>query len=155
MQCAPASPLRALLPLFAVQFFCWSGMFLMWIGAYPVITLAIRSVYVSDRAGTMRNLMLTMVLGSAFLGLKAREYYLDYQEGLIPKNTALTHEAEEDWKAEVARRNPATTPARSELNHRLAAMKITAQAATPRPIAHNRVPSPPSPKTRPASFSPR
>ncbi|MEO6716456.1 MAG: hypothetical protein ABIM50_04305 [Novosphingobium sp.] len=36
-----ASPLRALLPLFAVQFFCWSGMFLMWIGAYPVITLAI------------------------------------------------------------------------------------------------------------------
>ena len=34
------SPLRALLPLFAVQFFCWSGMFLMWIEAYPVVTLA-------------------------------------------------------------------------------------------------------------------
>ena len=41
MQPATASPLRALLPLFAVQFFCWSGMFLMWVGAYPVITLAI------------------------------------------------------------------------------------------------------------------
>ncbi len=41
MQPATASPMRALLPLFAVQFFCWSGMFLMWIGAYPVITLAI------------------------------------------------------------------------------------------------------------------
>jgi maltose/moltooligosaccharide transporter len=41
MKPAAASPLRALLPLFAVQFFCWSGMFLMWIGAYPVITLAI------------------------------------------------------------------------------------------------------------------
>ena len=35
------SPLRALAPLFAVQFFAWSAMFLMWIGAYPLVTLAI------------------------------------------------------------------------------------------------------------------
>ena len=33
--------MRALLPLFLVQFCCWSGMFLMWIGAYPLITLAL------------------------------------------------------------------------------------------------------------------
>lgn len=32
---------RALLPLFVVQFACWSGMFLMWIGAYPIITSGI------------------------------------------------------------------------------------------------------------------
>jgi maltose/moltooligosaccharide transporter len=38
---APAATARALAPLFAVQFFCWSGMFLMWVGTFPVITLAI------------------------------------------------------------------------------------------------------------------
>jgi cytochrome c oxidase subunit 3 len=60
------------------------------------ITLAIRSCYVSDRKGLMRNLILTTVLGTAFLGLKAREYYLDYQEGLIPNNSRLTAHAEHE-----------------------------------------------------------
>ena len=63
------------------------------------ITLAIRSAYTGDRKGLFRNLLLTTVLGAAFLGLKAREYYLDYKEGLIPGNSALTKEAE----AEVAK----------------------------------------------------
>jgi heme/copper-type cytochrome/quinol oxidase subunit 3 len=58
------------------------------------ITLAIRSCYVGDRKGLLRNLILTTVLGAAFLGLKAREYYLDYQEGLIPNNAPLTEHAE-------------------------------------------------------------
>ena len=48
------------------------------------ITLAIRAAYVQNRAGLFRYLLLTIVLGSTFLGLKAREYYLDYEEGLIP-----------------------------------------------------------------------
>ena len=48
------------------------------------ITLAIRSAYVGNRNGLARNLLLTIVLGSAFLGFKAREYYLDYEEGLMP-----------------------------------------------------------------------
>jgi cytochrome c oxidase subunit 3 len=48
------------------------------------ITLAIRSAYVSDRGGLKRNLLLTILLGTAFLGLKAREYHLDYEEGLLP-----------------------------------------------------------------------
>ena len=38
---SPAGIARALVPLFLVQFACWSGMFLMWIGAYPVITSGI------------------------------------------------------------------------------------------------------------------
>jgi cytochrome c oxidase subunit 3 len=59
------------------------------------ITLAIRSCYVGDRKGLLRNLVLTTVLGTAFLGLKAREYYLDYKEGLIPNNSGLTHHAAE------------------------------------------------------------
>ncbi len=48
------------------------------------ITLAIRAAYVGNQGGLVRNLLLTIVLGSAFLGLKAREYYLDYEEGLMP-----------------------------------------------------------------------
>lgn len=66
------------------------------------ITLAIRSAFVQDRKGLMRNLVLTTVLGAAFLGLKAREYYLDYKEGLIPNNSALTKEADDAVKAERA-----------------------------------------------------
>ena len=48
------------------------------------ITLGIRACYVGDQAGLRRWLLATIVLGSAFLGLKAREYHLDYEEGLIP-----------------------------------------------------------------------
>ena len=48
------------------------------------ITLAIRAAYVGSRNGLARNLLFTIILGSAFLGLKAREYYLDYEEGLMP-----------------------------------------------------------------------
>ena len=55
------------------------------------ITLAIRAAYVQNRAGLMRYLLLTIVLGSAFLGLKAREYYLDYEEGLIPGPATVMH----------------------------------------------------------------
>ncbi|HVK17027.1 MAG TPA: cytochrome c oxidase subunit 3 [Fimbriiglobus sp.] len=48
------------------------------------ITLGIRACYVGDQAGLRRWLMATIVLGTAFLLLKAREYHLDYEEGLIP-----------------------------------------------------------------------
>ncbi len=54
------------------------------------ITLAIRAAYVGNRNGLARNLVLTILLGSAFLGLKAREYHLDYEEGLIPGRTTVT-----------------------------------------------------------------
>jgi cytochrome c oxidase subunit 3 len=53
------------------------------------ITLAIRSAYTANRAGLIRNLLLTIILGTAFLGLKAREYYLDYEEGLIPTSDVV------------------------------------------------------------------
>jgi cytochrome c oxidase subunit III len=48
------------------------------------ITLAIRACYVGNRSGLQMWLGLTIILGAAFLALKAREYSLDYQEGLIP-----------------------------------------------------------------------
>lgn len=48
------------------------------------ITLGIAACYRGDKAGLRRWLLATIVLGSAFLGLKMREYYLDYVEGLVP-----------------------------------------------------------------------
>ena len=49
--------LRALAPLILVQFACWTGMFLMWIGAYPVITLAIVPAAPGDPAALRRPLL--------------------------------------------------------------------------------------------------
>ncbi len=50
------------------------------------VTLAMRACYVGDQKGVRNWLLATIVLGSAFLGLKFREYYLDYEEGLIPSS---------------------------------------------------------------------
>lgn len=70
------------------------------------ITLAIRSCYVGNRSGLLRNLILTTLLGAAFLGLKAREYYLDYKEGLIPGTYGkLTDEASKE-RAEAVEKDP-------------------------------------------------
>lgn len=94
------------------------------------ITLAIRSAFVQDRRGLMRNLVLTTVLGTAFLGLKAREYYLDYEEGLIPNNSRLTAEAakavadEREKLLQQAAGLPAGSPERDDLVGRAGAAVI-------------------------------
>ncbi len=49
--------LRRLAPLFVVQFACWCGMFLMWIGAYPVITTAILRTPPGDAAALRRAML--------------------------------------------------------------------------------------------------
>ncbi len=48
------------------------------------ITLAIRAAYKGQHTGLRLWLASTIVLGTVFLGFKAREYYGDYEEGLIP-----------------------------------------------------------------------
>ncbi|WP_149110193.1 cytochrome c oxidase subunit 3 [Limnoglobus roseus] len=48
------------------------------------ITLAIRSAYKGEHAGLRLWLVATIVLGTVFLCFKAREYYGDYEEGLVP-----------------------------------------------------------------------
>jgi cytochrome c oxidase subunit III len=48
------------------------------------ITLAIRAAYKGQRNGLRLWLASTIVLGTVFLGFKAKEYYTDYEEGLIP-----------------------------------------------------------------------
>lgn len=52
-----AGALRRLAPLFVVQFACWSGMFLMWIGAYPVIITAILHASVGDPQALRRGML--------------------------------------------------------------------------------------------------
>lgn len=66
------------------------------------ITLAIRSAFVGNRKGLARNLLLTIILGATFLGLKAREYQLDYAEGLVPGVSKLTPEAKERFESRMA-----------------------------------------------------
>jgi cytochrome c oxidase subunit 3 len=48
------------------------------------MALAVLAAQTSDRDGTVRFLVLTMVLGSVFLGVKAYEYHHKYEEHLIP-----------------------------------------------------------------------
>jgi cytochrome c oxidase subunit III len=60
------------------------------------ITLAIHAAQKCDRKALMRYLFITAFLGIAFLGFKAREYYNDYREHLIPGSMFKT--AAEDGK---------------------------------------------------------
>jgi cytochrome c oxidase subunit 3 len=48
------------------------------------MALAVLAAQTSDRDGTVRFLVLTMILGSIFLGVKAYEYHHKYEEHLIP-----------------------------------------------------------------------
>ncbi len=66
------------------------------------ITLAMRGCFIGSRKTLARCLLLTTLLGSAFLGLKAREYFLDYEEGLIPGVSKLTPAAAEAHAARTA-----------------------------------------------------
>ena len=59
------------------------------------ITFAIHAAHKGDVAGLKRFLLFTVALAIAFLALKAREYYIDYEEHLIPGTlftTPLAHE---------------------------------------------------------------
>jgi cytochrome c oxidase subunit 3 len=53
------------------------------------ITFAIRSCFDKQRDALARWIMLTFLLGALFLGLKAYEYYTDYEEGLIPTTATV------------------------------------------------------------------
>jgi cytochrome c oxidase subunit 3 len=55
------------------------------------MTLAIRACYVGNTKNLQMFLGLTIILGTAFLGLKMREYYLDYEEGLLPTNHMVSY----------------------------------------------------------------
>ena len=48
------------------------------------MTLAIRAAQLGDRAGLIRYLLVTAVLGTAFMGFKAFEYATDFHEKYVP-----------------------------------------------------------------------
>jgi cytochrome c oxidase subunit III len=48
------------------------------------MTFAIHAAHKADRAGLKRYLLITVGLAAVFLALKGREYYIDYEEHLIP-----------------------------------------------------------------------
>ena len=58
------------------------------------ITFAIRACFDKQRNALARWIALTFILGAAFLGLKAYEYYTDYEEGLIPTTKTVVEAVE-------------------------------------------------------------
>ncbi|MEZ6143782.1 MAG: cytochrome c oxidase subunit 3 [Zavarzinella sp.] len=48
------------------------------------MTLAIRNAQLGERSKLIRNLLITAILGTAFMCFKAYEYYIDWEEHLIP-----------------------------------------------------------------------
>ena len=48
------------------------------------MALAVYCGQAGDKKGQIRNLILTMVLGTLFLGIKGAEYYQEYRDHLIP-----------------------------------------------------------------------
>jgi cytochrome c oxidase subunit 3 len=54
------------------------------LGSSLAMAFAVRSAQLGDRKFTVGFLLLTVLLGLVFLGIKASEYYTEYVEGLIP-----------------------------------------------------------------------
>ncbi len=48
------------------------------------MALAVRAGQLGDRAWQVRFLLMTMVLGAAFLGIKGVEYHEEYEKHLVP-----------------------------------------------------------------------
>ncbi|SRR6266542_4036882 len=66
------------------------------------MALAVRAAKLGRRGQLIGFLVLTMLLGVAFLGIKATEYYLEYQEGLVPlKGFVFRYEGADADKARL------------------------------------------------------
>src|SRR5205085_6856710 len=70
-----------------------------WLGAINTIVLivssltmalAVRASQLGQRTGTIVMLVLTLLFGSIFLGVKGYEYHEHYKEGLFPSATTFT-----------------------------------------------------------------
>jgi cytochrome c oxidase subunit 3 len=79
------------------------------------MTLAIRACYVGAPKKLQMWLGTTIILGTLFLGLKAREYHLDYEEGLIP--TAKTVDRRDPDTGRMITESAFLEPLRKALHH--------------------------------------
>jgi cytochrome c oxidase subunit 3 len=78
------------------------------------MALAVRGAQTSDRAATSRMLMLTILLGSIFLGIKAYEYYHKFEEHLVPgRHFVVPRAGTEHGAADPAPPAGAASPAQS------------------------------------------
>lgn len=78
---------------FFEPFSAGSGRLFWWLGGINTVVLlsssllmalAVRAAHGGDSKHTTRYLLLTILLGAVFLGVKLTEYGIDYHEGLIP-----------------------------------------------------------------------
>jgi cytochrome c oxidase subunit 3 len=61
---------------------CWNTAVLL--TSSLTVVLMVHAAAIGDRKGLIRYILLTLVLGLAFLGIKFLEYRNDYHEGLLP-----------------------------------------------------------------------
>jgi cytochrome c oxidase subunit III len=64
------------------------------------MALAVRSAQIGKHKALVRFLLLTIVLGAAFLGIKFTEYYLKFEEYLVP-GSSFTYEGPLARPAEI------------------------------------------------------
>lgn len=82
------------------------------------MTLAIRACYVGNPKQLQMFLGLTIILGTVFLGLKMREYQLDYEEGLLPTNRMVSYyEKAEGGEGRWIQESAFVQPIRNALGH--------------------------------------
>lgn len=82
----------------------WLGFFNTWVLLTSSLTmaLAVRCSQVGDRRGIVRNLILTLVFGTAFLGVKATEYRTEINHNLFPGKHFIIPGSPEDPHAHAA-----------------------------------------------------
>jgi cytochrome c oxidase subunit 3 len=92
------------------------------------MAMAVRASQLGDRKAIVRNLLLTMLFGTAFLGVKAVEWTADYEEHLIPsirwdwdhakaehaKKHGAEHQPAAEARAEVTEGSPERNDMRVE-----------------------------------------
>ncbi len=64
------------------------------------MALAVRSAQIGKRTALVRFLLLTIVLGAVFLGIKFTEYYFKFEEHLVP-GSSFTYEGSLARPAEI------------------------------------------------------
>jgi cytochrome c oxidase subunit 3 len=67
------------------------------------VALAVHAAHDANNKLLLRLLLLTMLLGVAFLAIKAGEYYIDYREGVIPGGAFFHPEIAHDKAQELIR----------------------------------------------------
>ena len=70
------------------------------------MALAVYCGQTGDKKGQVRNLILTMVLGTAFLGIKGAEYYQEYRDHLIPGPSFSAEKLHLETKANLSTLKP-------------------------------------------------